>query len=145
MADEKDDIFKEAARQSLEGIPMSSAEIEKELKEAESGLQSATHMSDAMAMAMEHTIKGDKWDNLAEYVSGDGAQRLLDELKVMNARDFVRNYLKLLEHFKPKLVRSDSSPNDDIDRTIQVELVQQLPDGEMRIININQTEKTRNE
>ena len=90
-----------------------------------------------MHLACVQTEEGDKWDNLASYVNGDGAERLMKELKAMPGKDYVRNYLKLLEHFKPKLVRSETTPLEEVDRTINVQIVQALENGQTRIITLN--------
>ena len=130
MSEQKDDIFKQAAEQSFKDIKISPLEEEEE----------GTSMAEVFTqdeMALEHTEKGDKWDNLSEYMNGAGAIRLLTELKAMPSKDYVRNYLKLLEHFKPKLVRSEISPGDEEDRVINVNMMQKLPSGEIRTITIN--------
>ncbi len=136
MSDNKDDIFKKAAEDSLKN-GLSKVEEEQILEQAEIATQEA--------LALAQTSEGDKWDNLTKYINNDGADRLLKELQSMPSKDYVRNYLKLLEYFKPKLVRSDINPDDDIDRTITVELVQQLPSGEKRIMTVNKTEKSNHD
>lgn len=132
MSDEKNDIFKKAAEDSLK----------QSLTKAEEDTVKEVEIIAQEALALAQTTEGDKWDNLTGYINGDGAERLLVELKAMPSKDYVRNYLKLLEYFKPKLVRSDINPDEDIDRTINVQLIQQLPSGEKRVVTINKTEKS---
>ena len=125
----ENDIFKKAAQESITAslkVMQTAVDESIEVKEDEQ-----------TEIAIQHVGEGDKWDNLAKYVNGDGADRLVKALIGMGDRDFVRNYLKLLEHFKPKLTRSDQSPDEEANRTITIELVQQLPDGEKRIITLN--------
>ena len=128
MSEDKDDIFKRAAEQSFNEIKVTPTEEYLENEEEE------ISQSD---LALYQSEEGDKWDNLSEFVTGAGATRLLAELKAMPSKDYVRNYLKLLEHFKPKLVRSQISPGDEEDRVIQVNMMQKMPDGEIRTITIN--------
>jgi len=128
MSEDKDDIFKRAAEQSFNEIKVTPTEEYLEDEEEE------ISQSD---LALYQSEEGDKWDNLSEFVTGAGATRLLTELKAMSSKDYVRNYLKLLEHFKPKLVRSQISPGDEEDRVIQVNMMQKMPDGEIRTITIN--------
>ena len=128
MSEDKDDIFKRAAEQSFNEIKVTPTEEYLENEEEE------ISQSD---LALYQSEEGDKWDNLSEFVTGAGATRLLTELKAMSSKDYVRNYLKLLEHFKPKLVRSQISPGDEEDRVIQVNMMQKMPDGEIRTITIN--------
>lgn len=136
--DNDNDIFKKAAensaRESLERAAKTIEDTAKKIKET-------PNIMTQSEIAEYQVAKGDKWDNLAEYINGEGAERLLLELKNMGGKDFTRNYLKLLEHFKPKLTRSDHSPEDEADRTITVELVQQLPSGEKRVITMNSSNK----
>jgi len=136
MSEQKDDIFKQAAEQSFKDIKISPLEEEEEEV-------NIAEVSTQDEMALEHTEKGDKWDNLSEYMNGAGATRLLTELKAMPSKDYVRNYLKLLEHFKPKLVRSEISPGDEEDRVINVNMMQKLPSGEIRTITINNNKNER--
>ena len=129
MSEPKDDIFKQAAEASLKNMKATPLDVEE------------VDQPNQEELALEQTEKGDKWDNLSEYMNGAGATRLLTELKAMPSKDYVRNYLKLLEHFKPKLVRSEISPGDEEDRVINVNMMQKLPDGEIRTITINNNKK----
>lgn len=142
---EKNSIFDEALQNSL-----SSQEIGEELSKVQEGIgvpitdaEETIKQLSQEALALSATISGDPWDDLSKYINGAGAQRMIAELHAMNSKDFARNYMKILEHFKPKLVRSDSSPEDDMDRTINIELTQKLPSGEVRTINLNQNETKR--
>lgn len=123
-----EDIFNEAIKNSIN-------EALKKQEHKEESNENSENSNELLSI--QHTEEGDKWDNLAKYVNGDGADRLVKSLQGMGDRDFVRNYLKLLEHFKPKLTRSDNLPEDEGNRTITIELVQQLPTGEKRTITLN--------
>lgn len=136
MSEDKDDIFKRAAEQSFNEIKVTPTQ--EYLDEEEEDRLEEISQSD---LALYQSEEGDKWDNLSEFVTGAGATRLLKELKAMPSKDYVRNYLKLLEHFKPKLVRSQISPGDEEDRVIQVNMMQKMPDGEIRTITINKERK----
>jgi len=135
MSEDKDDIFKRAAAQSLNEVGKLDKEaIPVPVENYDDYDEEEISQSD---LALYQSEEGDKWDNLSEFVTGAGATRLLTELKAMPSKDYVRNYLKLLEHFKPKLVRSQISPGDEEDRVIQVNMMQKMPDGEIRTITIN--------
>lgn len=138
--DNKDDVFSEALKESLieeEKVEVPESEITIPDNNAE--IQRLSQE----ALALSHTIEGDPWDDLAKYMNGAGAQRMIAELHSMSSKDFTRNYLKILEHFKPKLVRSDSSPDEETDRTINIKLTQMTSDGEIRTIDINKVEQKR--
>lgn len=130
-----DDIFEKAAQDSIKNSlkavdPMPIEAVPIEDKEDET----------LEELALMHTSSGDKWDDIASFINGSGADRFLREIKACSSKDYIRNYLKILEHFKPKLTRADISPEDEADRSIEIELVQKLPSGEIRTVTINKKE-----
>jgi len=143
MSKDSKDVFGEALKNSIE------ENINKKPEKPDGDVEVSNDKSIVSlsqdAIALSKTIEGDPWNDLSKYINGAGAQRMIAELHVMSSRDFSRNYIKLLEHFKPKLVRSDSSPEDDIDTDININLTQQLPDGEIRTISLNNTKIEKNE
>lgn len=143
MSEDNKDVFGEALKNSIK------ESIDNKSEETEEGVDISNDNSivsmSQQAIALSKTIEGDPWNDLSKYINGAGAQRMIAELHGMNSKDFSRNYLKLLEHFKPKLVRSDSSPEDDVDTDININLTQQLPDGEIRTISLNKTKIEKNE
>ena len=75
--------------------------------------------------------------DLTDYVENEGASRIIHELRGMNGVDFSKTYLKLMEFVKPKLIRTNNSAADDKDRQVHIKIMQRLPDGEIREIEIN--------
>lgn len=126
--DEGEDIFEKASKQSIELI--------KKPEENPSKIEVVVGNENEQ-LAIEHSAEGSKWDNLAKYIDGDGADRLLKELKAMSGKDYVRNYFKALEHFRPKLTRVESKPVDQVDKQINVTLYKQKDNGEVELINLN--------
>lgn len=47
------------------------------------------------------------WENLGEFITETGAERVAKMLTECNEQDFFKYYCLLLEYFKPKLQRSD--------------------------------------
>ena len=122
--DNANDIFIKAATDSVLNSGLA------KVKSKEEELQDSNE-----ELSKKHTSEGSKWDNLAKYIDGDGAQRVMDELKSMGGRDFVRNYLKVLEHFRPKLTRVEAKPIDEVDTVINIQLVKLDVNGNKVIIN----------
>jgi len=132
----KPDVFKEALADSAKNIIKGANEIQ-EITDKELPVKLEDVDIEQQMLALQHSKEGDKWDNLSKYMSGEGSERLLLELKKSPGKDFVRNYLKALEHFKPKLMRSEIAPASDMDRTINIQIVQVTKDGGTRVVGID--------
>lgn len=53
-----------------------------------------------------------EWNNLGSLITEKGANRIAKIMDKGDDETFVRIYLALLEHFKPKLLRSDVNQNN---------------------------------
>lgn len=82
------------------------------------------------------------WDALRRLMEGGFTDRFIQALNNMGDKDFVRNYLKLLEHFKPKLIRASLGETDKPDTVIQVQTVIRHEDGSKEIIDITDIQET---
>jgi len=90
---------------------------------------------------MEFISAGDKgWDDVSEYMETEGSERLLHELMTMKGAAFVKNYLKLLEFFRPKLIRSNNNPLDNLDTNMTITIMQKSSDGEVKSLEITKKE-----
>lgn len=49
------------------------------------------------------------WDELADYITGDGSERYLKLIRKLKDEDFSKKYETLLEFFKPKRQRTEIS------------------------------------
>jgi hypothetical protein len=45
------------------------------------------------------------WEALGQYVVNEGAQRAMEVLAQMDDDQFIEQYMKMLEYFKPKQAR----------------------------------------
>lgn len=79
-----------------------------------------------------------QWDILKNMIEGDLTERFISELQAMPGKDFVRNYLKLIEHFKPKLTRAEEGSTDKFDTTINIQTVIINKLGEKEIVDITE-------
>lgn len=88
----------------------------------------------SIAMQKEGTTQ---WDILQKMIEGDFTERFINELQAMPGKDFVKNYLKMLEHFKPKLTRQDKGEAERPDLTINIQTMIINPDtGEQEVVDI---------
>ena len=49
---------------------------------------------------------GQNWENLAQYLVQEGAEKAFKELKKLDKTSFLKYYLQLVEFIKPKLTRT---------------------------------------
>ena len=63
-----------------------------------------------------------KWDILANKMNGDFSERFVREMDMLSGREFVRTYLKMLEYFKPKIVRIEKKDEEEKDTVIRVQV-----------------------
>ena len=52
-------------------------------------------------------VKTQEWDQLGEFLTKEGAERVRAIMATAEPEQFMRYYNQLLEHFKPKLQRSE--------------------------------------
>lgn len=64
-----------------------------------------------------------QWDLLSRMVDGGMTERFIEIMRQLPDREYAKNFLKMLEHFKPKLTRSEYNLDKGIDNTIRVEIV----------------------
>jgi hypothetical protein len=78
-----------------------------------------------------------QWDKLKGLMENGLTERFMRVISEMPDKDFVRNYLKLLEHFKPKLVRASEGEVDKPDTIINIQTIIMNPEtGEKEILDI---------
>lgn len=133
MAD-KEDIFKQA-RESA---------IAKQLEESIAN-KPALDKKELLPVVRERLEDGEtQWDLLRKMIDGSLTERFIEVLGAMPDRDFARNYLKLLEHFKPKITRSEGGEQEIDDLTVNIQMVVVNEKGEKEIITVNDANKTKN-
>lgn len=76
------------------------------------------------------------WNELRKAIDGRYAKKFMDLLDYLPDREFIRSYLKVLEYVKPKITRKEELLAGDIDNSITIQIVQLLPDGKQRIIEL---------
>lgn len=83
--------------------------------------------------------KGEKtkaWEYLGEFITEEGAIRLISILRESDDYDFLKYYMMLIEYFKPKISRAEveqkSTPQQltIIRENISYPPVMKLPDGQ---------------
>ena len=52
--------------------------------------------------------KTEQWHKIAEYLLNEGSERFANILKTEEDNEFKKDFLSILEYFKPKQVRSDN-------------------------------------
>jgi hypothetical protein len=125
----KDDIFEEARKESIKkaienNIPMN-VEIQSDFKERN------------LPAIKERVEEGEtQWDLLKKMVDGSFTERFITVMQDMPDRDFARNYLKLLEHFKAKVTRTESDGLEAPDMTINIQTVIVNEKGHKEVIQL---------
>lgn len=118
--DKNHDIFKEAAKQA---IKKESSIVEQKPTQEE--------------LAQQLVDRGDdNWKLLVEAMEGHLAEKFLTIMNSLPDKEFARNYLKLLEYVKPKMVRMENKPYEDQDNTIKIEVTVRNESGELETIDI---------
>jgi hypothetical protein len=77
------------------------------------------------------------WDILSNMISGGFTKRFIEAMDTMPDKDFVRNYIKIIEHFKPKLIRSEGAKDDRPDNIINIQQMIINEKGEKEIKYLN--------
>jgi hypothetical protein len=80
--------------------------------------------------------KDDQWAVLKNMIDTHFTERFILAMNDMSDKEFVRNYLKLIEHFKPKLIRADPGTTEVPDNVIHIETMIINERGEQEIIDI---------
>lgn len=138
MAKEKKDditnLFKDGKMKSMMAERMKEqSEIPEVVDESDAERQ-ARNLELAQKLAAEGKTQ---WDLLKDMMDGELTEKFIAHLQALPPNDFIRNYLKLLEHFKPKLVRADEGSVEKPDTIIQIEtVIINQNTGEQEIIDI---------
>lgn len=94
----------------------------------------------------ERVEKGDsQWDVLSSMITGGFTERFMKAMVEMSDKDFVRNYIKIIEHFKPKLIRSEGGKSDLPDTTINIQTMVINEKGEKVIKTLEINDDKENE
>lgn len=103
------DLFIEASEESLKSL------IKPDKKEDKK--------DDLIEKAVSVVQEGDsEWSLLAKDMDGRFAKRMRDELESLSGREFIRNYLKLAEYFKPKMTRQEEATIEEEDNKLIIEV-----------------------
>lgn len=63
------------------------------------------------------------WENLGEFITESGAERVKLILASCEPEDFIKYYTTLLEYFKPKLARSESKVESKIEGQLTLNVI----------------------
>lgn len=77
------------------------------------------------ALIVESGKKG--WELVAEKMTGEYAEKFLNEMDSLSGREFIRVYSKMIEYFKPKVVRVTSDREEEEDNVIRIEIHNSVP------------------
>lgn len=135
MDNNEDELFKEAANSFL-----NSAKNTDSLPEVIIEKTLAQKKEELFNEAIDFE-ENNNWQELVRDMSDSHAKKFNNILKTLPDREFVRAYLKALEYFKPKIIRTDQKPTSEVDNTITVQIVQKNDKGEINIITIGKDEK----
>jgi hypothetical protein len=61
-----------------------------------------------------------RWEELGEYITTAGAERAMEALNALPDEEFLEQYAKFLEYFKPKQARTVHAGDSDAPIIIQV-------------------------
>ena len=84
----------------------------------------------------------DKWSKIKDAMEGPFAERFLREMEALSGREFIRVYTKMLEYFKPKIVRVEGEKQEEKDNVIRIEIFNSKPTEE--VIDITHEEEQTN-
>lgn len=126
-----DELFEEARNESLNDA------VKQKMQEKISNLPAETK-NDLLEKIKERVEEGEtQWDLLKKMIDGSMTQRFIRVMNEMPDKDFARTYLKLLEHFKPKITRAEMGDVEEPDNKITIEtVIINQSTGEKQIINI---------
>jgi hypothetical protein len=63
-----------------------------------------------------------KWDKVKEMMEGPYADRFINAMGSLPDKEFIRVYGKMIEYFKPKIVRVEGSKEKQEDNVIRIEI-----------------------
>lgn len=136
MEKDKKELFEEARQESIKAVIMNT-------KEDETGM-TADQKETTLTIIKERLEEGEtQWDLLKKMIDGSLTEKFIGIIGDMPDRDFVRNYLKLLEHFKPKLIRGEDDNAVKEDTVIHIQAVILNQAGEHETIELNQYQQKR--
>ena len=97
--------------------------------------------SEVLPVIKERLQAGEtQWDLLKRMIDGSLTERFIEVISAMPDRDFARNYLKLLEHFKPKVTRTEGAEIEKDDKDINIQMVFLNKNGETQVLDVNKIE-----
>ena len=85
-----------------------------------------------------------KWDLVSEKMTGEYAERFMQEMDALSGREFIRVYTKMIEYFKPKVTRVEAKDKEEEDNVIRIEIHNSAPikkQGEEDTIDIEHNEE----
>lgn len=113
MEDDKiKNLFKEAASESIP-IVKNKEEVFRE-----------TQILKAELIVEENK---NKWDLVSEKMTGEYAERFMQEMDALSGREFIRVYTKMIEYFKPKVIRVEAKEKEEEDNVIRIEIHNSVP------------------
>ena len=68
-----------------------------------------------------------KWDLVREKMTGEYAERFMQEMDTLSGREFIRVYTKMIEYFKPKVIRVEAKEREEEDNIIRIEIHNSVP------------------
>ena len=68
-----------------------------------------------------------KWDIVSDKMTGEYAERFMQEMDALSGREFIRVYTKMIEYFKPKVIRVEAKEREDEDNIIRIEIHNSVP------------------
>lgn len=129
------DVFEEARKDSIKNLINKTSEI----KDVESKEKLITIIKERLETGET------QWDLLKRMLDGSMTERFLLAMEKMSDREFVRNYLKLLEYSKPKVTRIEGGSGEVNDLTVNIQTMIINEKGEKEFIPINEFETKENE
>jgi hypothetical protein len=75
----------------------------------------------------------DKWEKVKEAMEGRFAERFINEMDGLSGREFIRVYGKMIEYFKPKIVRIEGDKEQREENVIRIEIHHSNPQIEQTI------------
>lgn len=87
-------------------------------------LSEASKKEDELEKAIEITEVNldNKWDKIREHMEGPFAERFLKAMNELSDREFIRVYGKMIEYFKPKIVRVEGTKEKEADNVLRIEI-----------------------
>lgn len=64
--------------------------------------------------------KAELWNQLGEFIVTTGAQRAMEALMEMENEEFLKNYMTMLEYFKPKQARNVHASDSNSPVIVQI-------------------------